>query len=55
MTTDPLSLPPMTSTRLTDYRDTDGYALTPEVAPGAPGSVAWTLARLGRTRDDEAA
>lgn len=56
ITTDPLSLPPMTSTRLTDYRDTDGYALPPVVAPGAPGSVAWTLARLGySTRDDEKA
>ena len=56
MTTDPLSLPPMTSTRLTDYRDQPGYALSPVVAPGAPGSVAWTLARLGySTRDDEAA
>lgn len=48
MTTDLLAGPFMTSTRLIDYRDTDGYALTPVVGPGAPGPVAWTLARLER-------
>ena len=55
-TPDPLTGLFPTGRELTDYRDTDGYALTPEPAPGAPGPVAWTLARLGySTRDDEKA
>lgn len=47
--TDPLSLPPMTSTRLTDYRDLPDYAI--EVALSdccCSSAVAWTLARLER-------
>ena len=51
MTTDPL-LGPFMTTKLTDYRDMPGYAISPAVLSDCccSSAVAWTLAQMeGRT------
>ena len=50
---DPLTGPFMTSRRITDSSKMSGYAKRAADVPSGGGTVAWTLARLGYTRDDE--
>lgn len=53
-TPDPLTGLFPTGRELTDYREMPGYAKrAADVPADSPGAVAWTMARLGYTCDDE--